>query len=155
MVRDAHEEGSHITRKRTRCWGEWGLQGCRSTVGLCYMCMVPTRHIWGSGWNLCKPLWSPHPLTLITRARTQKCQGHTDLSGGFFSRCVLLCHAAPWCWTWTLAEAELSRCWAQRSLAWLWRAVPNCHHSFPSYMWHMAYTVPDGAERRFFFIKPQ
>lgn len=90
----------------------------------------------------------PHPLTVSNRARPQKCEGH------WFEWHQLMCAALLCCssfWSQVLGEAELS---LRAPFAWLWRAVPNNHHSFPSCMWRLAYSAPDGVGR-FFFLKPQ
>lgn len=91
----------------------------------------------------------PHTLTVSVRARPQKCEGHSDLSG--ISQRVLLCCAAP--------HAEI-RCWEKQSCH-SGLPVPGSEGqcqtaitaSFPACdTWH---TPCQMGLKEFFFVKPQ
>lgn len=91
----------------------------------------------------CKPPWSPCPLTMITRARI--CESHPDLGD-------IIASAGVCCSAMLLLNAELG-CWEKHSCHAAGPRVPlpgsEGYHSFPSCTWHMAFTMPGGAERTF------
>lgn len=139
------DDGCTWERESDNCCLQSDQQGHRAVLDLGNVCMAYTTHMLhlGFGMKSCKPPWSPCPLTMITRART--CESHPDLGD-------IIASAGVCCSAMLLLNAELG-CWEKHSCHTAGPGVPSPgtegYPSFPSCTWHMAFTMPVGAEGTF------